>query len=207
MDNTITFYTHPMSRGRIVRWMLEELGVEYTTEIVEYGPPMKSANYLAINPMGKVPALTCGNEIITEVAGICAFLADRFPEKGLLPEPGNRGSYYRWLFFGAGPIEQAVTNHALGFEVPKEKQPMIGYGKLERVLNTLEAKLNADEFIAGNQFSAADVYVGSHVIWGLQFKTVDERPAFVDYISRLKERPAYQRAKEIDDRLMPKKDN
>ncbi|MCY3626386.1 MAG: glutathione S-transferase family protein [Gammaproteobacteria bacterium] len=207
MDNTITFYTHPMSRGRIVRWMLEELGVEYTTEIVEYGPPMKSENYLAVNPMGKVPALTCGNEIITEVAGICAFLADRFPEKGLLPEPGNRGSYYRWLFFGAGPIEQAVTNHALGFKVPKEKQPMIGYGKLERVLNTLEAKLNADEFIAGNQFSAADVYVGSHVIWGLQFKTVDERPAFVDYMSRLKERPAYQRAKEIDDRLMPKKDN
>lgn len=207
MENTITFYTHTMSRGRIARWMLEELGVDYSTEIVEYGPPMKSKDYLAINPMGKVPALTCGNEVVTEVAAICAFLADRFPEKGLLPEPGNRGSYYRWLFFGAGPIEHAVTNHALGFEVPKEKQPMIGYGKLERVLNTLEAKLNADEFIAGNQFSAADVYVGSHVIWGLQFKTVDERPAFVDYISRLKERPAYQRAKEIDDRLMPKKDN
>ncbi|MXX94693.1 MAG: glutathione S-transferase family protein [Gammaproteobacteria bacterium] len=207
MDNTITFYTHPMSRGRIARWMLEELGVDYSTEIVEYGPPMKSEDYLAINPMGKIPALTCGNEVVTEVAAICAFLADRFPEKGLLAEPGNRGSYYRWLFFGAGPIEHAVTNHALGFEVPKEKQPMIGYGKLERVLNTLEAKLNADEFIAGNQFSAADVYVGSHLIWGLQFKTVDERPAFVDYISRLKERPAYQRAKEIDDRLMPKKDN
>ena len=207
MDNTIIFYTHPMSRGRVVRWLLEELEVDYSTEIVEYGPTMKSPEYLKINPMGKVPALTCGDEVITEVAAICAFLADRFPEAGLLPDHDARGAYFRWLFFGAGPIEQAVTNTSLGFAVPKEKQPMIGYGTLDLVLNTLESALQTDSFLAGNQFSAADVYIGSHVNWGLQFKTIDERPAFVAYAERMSSRSAFQRAKEIDDRLVPKKES
>ena len=137
MADELVFYTNPMSRGRIVRWMLEELGAPYRTEIIEFGPMMKSADYLAINPMGKVPAIRHGNTIVTECAAICAYLADAFPDAGLAPPLQARGNYYRWLFFAAGPLEAAVTNRSLGMEPPADKQGMVGYGNFAAVMDTL----------------------------------------------------------------------
>ena len=139
MSDDLVFYTHPMSRGRIVRWMLEETGVPYRTEILDYATTMKARAYLSVNPMGKVPALRHGTTIVTECAAICAYLADAFPAAGLAPpiDDPARGSYYRWLFFGAGPVEAATMNKALGVEVPAERRGMVGYGSLEDVLRVL----------------------------------------------------------------------
>ena len=195
----LVFYTNPMSRGRIVRWMLEESGVPYRTEVVEFGLMMKSPEYLAINPMGKVPAIRHGDAVVTECAAICAYLADAFPEAGLAPPSGQRGAYYRWLFFAAGPLEAAVTNHNFGLVVPKDKEPMVGYGNFATVMDTLEKAVEGGGYVAGETFSAADVYVGSHVGWGMQYDMIDKRPAFEAYWSRLAEREAYQRGNALDD--------
>src|SRR6266436_7887541 len=121
MTDELTFYTHPMSRGRIVRWMLEEIGEPYRTELLDYGTMMKAPAYLSINPMGKVPAIRHGDMVVTEAAAICAYLADAFPEARLAPPPGDRlrGPYYRWLFFEIGPLEAAMINKALGMTVPQ----------------------------------------------------------------------------------------
>ncbi len=204
MNDELVFYTNPMSRGQIARWMLEEVGAEYRTEVLQYGPEMKSDDFLAVNPMGKVPTIRHGDVVVTEAAAICAYLADAFPEAGLAPPPQERGAYYRWLFFAAGPLEAATINRALKFEVPPERESMIGYGTLEAVLDTLESAVNAGEFIAGPNFSAADVYVGSHLSFAFQFGSLEKRPAFVDYWSRLENRPARLRAVAIDNALMPK---
>lgn len=204
MSEELVFYTNPMSRGQIARWMLEEVGAEYRTEVLQYGPEMKSEDFLALNPMGKVPTIRHGDVVVTEAAAICAYLADAFPEAGLAPPPTERGAYYRWMFFAAGPLEAATINRALKFEVPAERESMIGYGTLEAVLDTLEAAVSANEFVAGANFSAADVYVGSHIFWGIQFKSIDMRPAFLEYWSRLENRPARLRAVAIDNALMPK---
>ncbi len=196
----LTFYTNPKSRGRIVRWMLEETGVPYATEVLEYGTTMKAAPYLAINPMGKVPAIRHGNTVVTECAAICAYLADVFPQAGLAPPPHSaaRGPYYRWLFFAAGPLEAAWTNRALGVAVPPERSAMVGYGSLEQVLDTLEAAIGERSYLAGDRFSAADVYVGSQLGFGMQFGMIDKRPAFARYWAGLEARPARRRAEEID---------
>jgi glutathione S-transferase len=164
---------------------------------------MNSPEYLAINPMGKVPAVRHGDTIVTEAAAICAYLADVFPEAGLAPPPGSRlrGPYYRWLFFGAGPIEAANTNKALKIVVPAERTMMVGYGTQERVLHALEDQLNRSEYIAGDRFTAADVYVGSHIGSGMTFGVIDKRPAFERYWSLVGSRPAAQRAREIDEEL------
>ena len=140
MADELVLYTNPMSRGRIARWMLEEVGQPYRAEILEYSGSMKAPEYLAINPMGKVPALRHGDTVVTEAAAICAYLADVFPEAGLAPPSGSRrrGPYYRWLFFGAGPIEAANTNKALKLVVPAERTKMVGYGTQEEVLAALE---------------------------------------------------------------------
>ena len=153
----LVLYTHPMSRGRIARWMLEEVGQPYRTEVLEYGTTMKAPAYLAINPMGKVPAVRHGEAVVTEAAAICAYLADAFPEAGLAPAPGSpeRAAYYRWLFFAAGPIEAAVVNKALGVVVPPERKPMVGYGSLDEVLDALEGALSRGDHILGERFSAA----------------------------------------------------
>ena len=193
------FYTHPMSRGRIARWMLEELGEPYETHILGYGPEMKSENYRRINPMGKVPAIRHGETVVTECAAICAYLADAFPAAGLAPDLRERGDYYRWLFFAAGPLEAAVTNRSLKVEIPPERRGMVGYGSFETVMDTLESALSGRQFVAGDTFSAADVYVGAHVGWGLQFGSIENRPAFEAYVAGLSSRPAYQRARAIDD--------
>ncbi len=195
----LTLYTNPMSRGRIARWMVEETGQPYETVIVPFGPAMKSADYRAVNPMGKVPAVRHGDVVVTECAAICAYLADTFPEARLAPPNPLRGSYYRWLFFAAGPLEAAVSNRSLGFEVPDERRRMIGYGSFQDVMDTLEIAVSTNPFVAGQAFTAADVYVGSHIAWGLQFGSIEKRPAFVDYLARVSDRPAFQRAKEKDD--------
>jgi len=205
MTDELVFYTHPMSRGRVVRWMLEEVGQPYRTEILDYSTTMKAPEYLAINPMGKVPALRHGETVVTETAAICAYLADAFPEAGLAPPSGSRlrGPYYRWLFFAAGPLEAAVTNKAFGFEVPAERRAMAGYGSLSRVLDTLEKAVSGREYLVGDRFSAADVYVASHLGWGMMFGSIERRPAFERYHGGFSQRPAVIRAREIDDALMP----
>ena len=195
----LTFYTNPMSRGRIVRWMLEETGQPYRTEIVPFGPPMKSSEYRAVNPMGKVPSIRHGETVVTECAAICAYLADAFPEAGLAPPTTERGSYYRWLFFAAGPLEAATSNRALGFEVPADRQRMIGYGSYEDVMDTLEYAVSQTAYVTGDRFTAADVYVGSHIGWGLHTGSIEKRPAFESYLGRVINRPAAARAAALDE--------
>jgi glutathione S-transferase len=204
MADDLVLYTNPRSRGRMARWMLEEVGQPYRAEILEYAQSMKAPDYLAINPMGKVPALRHGDTVVTEAAAICAYLADVFPESNLAPPPASRlrGPYYRWLFFAAGPVEAANTNTALKLVVPAERTMMVGYGTQEGVLATLEDQLNRSEYIAGDRFTAADVYVGSHIGSGMTFGMIDKRPAFERYWGLVSARPAAERAREIDEKLI-----
>jgi glutathione S-transferase len=203
MANDLVLYTNPMSRGRIARWMLEEVGQPYRAEVLDYATTMKTPAYLAINPMGKVPAIKHGDVVVTECAAICAYLADVFPEAGLAPRTNaERARYYRWMFFAAGPVEAASTNSAMGFVLPPERKAMAGYGSLPDVVDALELAVKDREFIAGDRFTAADVYVGAQIGWGLQFGWLEKRPAFVSYSAPLLGRPAAIRAKEIDDALI-----
>jgi glutathione S-transferase len=200
----ITFYTNPRSRGQIVRWMLEELGEPYDTVIVEY-EKMKAPEYLAINPMGKVPSIRHGDAIVTEAAAICAYLADAFPQAGLAPPPGDtrRGTYFRWLFFAAGPLEAAVTAKALNLLAPPERKAMAGYGTFEDVVAAMETAVTPGPYLCGDQFTAADVYVGAQLWWGVSmFKVIPESPAFTAYVERIQERPAFKRAQQIDQEAM-----
>ena len=202
---TLTFYTNPMSRGRIVRWMLEETGAPYETVVLDYASSMKDAVYLAINPMGKVPAIVHDGRVVTEGAAICAYLAEAFPDAGLAPTADERADYYRWLFYAAGPVEAAITNRSLGVTPTDDQQRMVGYGCYATMVDTLEAAVSAHPFIAGDRFTAADVYVGSQVMWGLMFESLPKRDAFAAYAARLSEREAYKRAAAIDDALMAQK--
>jgi len=202
MPDDLIFYTNPMSRGQIVRWMLEEVGVPYEPRILDYGTTMKDTAYLAVNPMGKVPAIVHGERVVTECAAICAYLADAFPEAGLAPAPADRADYYRWLFFTAGPVEQAITAKHFGIEPDSEQQRMAGFGSLDAALGALESAVAGKAFVAGGRFTAADVYVGSQIDWGLQFGTIPARPAFEAYVAPFRERAAYKRAKEIDNALI-----
>ena len=203
MADELVLYTNPQSRGRIARWILEEVGQPYKVEVLDYASTMKGPAYLAINPMGKVPALRHGDAVVTETAAICAYLADAFPQAGLAPAPTSkeRAPYYRWMFFSAGPLEAALSNKALGFVVPPERERMIGYGSLAQALNALEAAVSKSDYLAGDKFTAADLYVGSHIGFGMMFGTLEKRPAFVTYATNLQARPAAQRAKAIDDEL------
>jgi len=208
MPDTLTFYTNPMSRGRIARWMLEEVGAPYETVVLDYGTTMKGADYLAVNPMGKVPAIRHGDTVVTEAAAICAYLADAFPGSGLAPPPGDklRGPYYRWLFFAAGPVEAAVTAKALGLLAPADKAAMAGYGSFDTVIAALETAIAPGPYICGDRFTAADLYVGAQIGWGLMFGTMPKSPGFEAFYDRLKIRPAAIRANELDDALMPKQE-
>jgi glutathione S-transferase len=204
MTESLTFYTNPMSRGRIARWMLEEVGEPYETVILGYGTTMKDADYLAVNPMGKVPAIKHGETIVTETAAICAYLADMFPDRGLAPPPGNqkRGPYYRWLFFAAGPVEAVITGKSMGLLAPADKKTMAGYGSFEDTINCLESAVRTGPYVCGEQFTAADVYVGAQIGWGMMFGNIEKRPVFEDYVGRLQARPAAIRARELDDAAM-----
>lgn len=200
---TLTFYTNPMSRGQIARWALHEAGAEYDQKIIAYDTEMKADDYLAINPMGKVPAIVHDGKVITECAAICAYLADAFPEAGLAPTEAERADYYRWLFFTAGPVEQAITDRNFGFEPTPEQERMAGYGSYDRVMDVLDKALSDRKYICGDRFTMADVYVGSQVDWGLQFGTVPETDGFKAYAERLRDRENYRNAKAVDAALMP----
>src|ERR1700691_1852480 len=149
MADELVLYSNPRSRGRIARWMLEEVGVPYKVELLDYATTMKAPAYLAVNPMGKVPALRHGEAVVTETAAICAYLADAFPQCRLAPPPGHplRAPYYRWLFFASGPVEAAVSNKALGFVAPKEREPMLGYGNVDQVMKALEAAVSRADYL------------------------------------------------------------
>lgn len=191
-----------MSRGQIVRWALHEVKAPYETKIVQYGEEMKSAAYLGINPMGKVPAIEHEGQIVTECAAICVYLAQVFPDAKLGPTSQEAGDYYRWVFFAAGVLEPALMNKGLGLEPPADKSATVGYGSYDLTLNTLEAKLKASEYVCGSRFTMADVYLGAQVDFGLTFKTFDSRPAFESYAERMRARSCYQDAKKIDQALI-----
>ena len=198
----IDFYTNPMSRGQIARWMLEEVGADYTEHLLDYRTSMKAPDYLAINPMGKVPAIVHDGQAVTEGAAICAYLADVFPAAGLAPQPDERAAYHRWMFFAAGPMEQGITAQALGWKPTTDQQRTAGFGSYDRMVDVVEARLEESPYFAGDRFTAADVYAGSQVDWGLLFKTLPSRPAFEGYAARLRERPAYRKAKARDQQLI-----
>ena len=194
MTETIVFYTNPMSRGQVAHWMLEEVGAPYQTKILDFEKrEHKSPEYLAINPMGKVPAIVDRGVVVTEVPAICAYLADAFPEAGLAPDRDDplRGTYYRWLFFAAGCLEAAVIDKA--FARPAVKESVVGYGTYENTLNALESALTPGPYVLGERFSAADVFVGASIRWGMMQKTIERRPVFEAYVARLEARPALAR--------------
>lgn len=201
MVTDLVFYTNPQSRGRIAHWMLEEVGLPYETVWLEFGSTMKSDEYLAVNPLGKVPALKHGQAVVTETAAICAYLADRFPDKNLIPPLNHpaRASYFRWLFFAAGPLESAVTAKALGWQVPEGKSGFAGFGSYADTMDALATALTPGPYICGEQFTAADIYLGAQLGWGLMFGTIEKRPLFEAYVQRIDARPAAQRANRINE--------
>ncbi len=198
-QDTIVFYTHPQSRGRVARWMLEEVGVDYSTEYVEYGPAgMKSPAYLAVNPMGKVPAIRRGEITVTENAAICAWLADAYPAAGLCPawDDPARAAYLRWMFFLAGPLESAMLVKAAGGTLDPG---MAGYGRLEDVVSALELLVAGRTYAVGDRFTALDVMLASYLSWYMSFGALEKRPAFEAYVQPLLQREAAVRANRIDD--------
>lgn len=197
----ITFYTHPMSRGQIARWALHETGADYEEVILAYGGSMKSPDYLALNPMGKVPTLVHDEAVVTECAAICLYLAEAFPAANLKPDGrAETADYLRWSFFAAGPVEQAVINHSMGWgggDDPKT-EARLGYGSYEATMTTLASLFEDRDYVCGDRFTAADIYLGAQVDWGLQFETVPSTPSLEAYAGRLRAREAYREAKAID---------
>ena len=199
----LTFYTNPQSRGQIIRWMLEEVGAAYETVVLDYATTLKGAEYLAINPMGKIPAIVHDGKVVTECAAICAYLADAFPDAGLAPPPADRADYYRWLFFAAGPVEAAFTNKSLGVEPNAQQQRMAGYGTFDTVFDVLEQVLGkSGGYVAADHFTAADLYLGSQLAFMLRFGVLEPRGVFTEYVGRLTAREAYKRAAAIDEGLI-----
>lgn len=200
----LVLYTHPYSRGRVVRWMLEELGVDYAVEVKEFGGSIKHPDYLAINPMGKVPAIVHGDAVVTEVGAICTYLADRFPAQGLAPALDDplRGAYLRWMFFMVGPFEMATSSIAYGWKIDADNAPALSCGFPDNTIEALASALQRGPYICGEQFTAADVLISSYIGWEIMQKHLPERPIFVDYVQRMEARPAAQRANELDDALV-----
>lgn len=198
----LNLYTMPRSRGRIARWMLEEVGAPYDITVLATDASSQDSQYLSINPTGKVPSLVHGKTVVTETAAICMYLADAFPNVALAPSHNQRGAYYRWLLFAAGPLEAAITNKMLGVVVPAELRATVGYGSYENVIDVLEGAVLHQQYITGDAFSAADVYVGSQIGLGLQFGLIEKRPAFEAYWERLTHRQAYIRTQELEEKLV-----
>jgi glutathione S-transferase len=195
MTDELLLYYNPRSRARIAHWMLEEVGAPYRLEIVRFDKrEHKTDRFLAINPMGKLPALVHRGVVVTESAAICAYLADAFPAAGLAPalDDPARGTYFRWLFFAAGCVEPAMLEKS--FARPPVDQPgRLGYGTYEDTMAALERAVTPGPFVLGDRFSAADVYVGSQIDFGMRLKSIEPRPAFAAYQARLTERPAWKR--------------
>lgn len=203
----IIFYTNPMSRGQIARWALHEVAADYEQVLLDYGTTMKGADYLQHNPMGKVPCIVDQRggtqKVVTEAAAICAYLADTYPDAGLAPNDDERADYYRWIFYAAGPVEQAVVSKSMGWPVMPEKEMMVGFGSFEKVMDTLDGLLSdGRQFVCGDRFTMADVYFGSQIDWGLMFGSIDKRQSFEDYVARLRQRDGYQASKAIDGALI-----
>ncbi len=195
MDNKVTFYTNPMSRGRTVHWMLEETGAPYEAKLLSFDKrEHKEPKYLAINPMGKVPAIVHRGVVITETPAIITYLADAFSKAKLAPETDSpeRGTYYRWMFFGGLCAEPAIVDKMLG-RPPVERTGALSYGTFEDAVNTLEKAVSDKPFLLGDQFTAADLYLSSNIGFGFMTKILEQRPAFQKYVARCTDRPAYQR--------------
>lgn len=198
----LVFYFAPRSRSGIVLWMLEELGAPYRMEVLSLKKgEQKSPAFLAVNPMGKVPAITHGGVAVTEAAAICCYLADAFPAAGLAPPIGDpqRGPYLRWLFFAPSCIEPAMNDKA--FNRDPAPSSTIGYGDYETVMNTVAEVVSQGEYLLGDRFSAADVALGSTLRYGMMFGIIPNRPEFASYVGRLEARPALQRIKARDEEL------
>ncbi|HEX7710358.1 MAG TPA: glutathione S-transferase family protein [Sphingomonadaceae bacterium] len=199
-----TFFYNPMSRAQIARWALHEVGADYEPVLVEWDN--KPAALTRANPMGKLPTIIHHHgghdHVVTEAAAICHYLAAVHPQAGLLPREHELADYFRWLFFAAGPLEQAVTNKAYGW-LPDERQEIaLGFGSYERTIDTLDSWFAGHDFVCGERFTMADVYVGSAVDWGLAFKTMPERAVLLAYAERVRMRDAYREAKAIDTGLI-----
>jgi glutathione S-transferase len=199
----LTLYHSPPSRSSVVLWMLEEIGEPYDIHLIRLKKgENRDPGYLAINPMGKVPALRHHDVVITELAAICAYLADAFPRAGLnIPlDDHRRGPYLKWLFFAPGVLESAVMDRAY----PRAAEPpraALGYGDFETAMDVIASAVTPGPFLMGDKFTAADVVIGSNLRWGMIFKTIPERKEFVDYVARFAGRPAAKRAQARDEDL------
>jgi len=199
----LTLYHATPSRSSVVLWMLEEIGEPYDIHLLSLsaGDNLKP-DYLAVNPMGKVPALSHNGTVITEVAAICTYLADAFPQKNLAVPVGTprRGVYLKWLFFGPGCLEPAVIDRA----APRKEAPrraMLGYGDFDTTMDVIAKAVEKGPWLMGEQFTAADVVIGANIRWATIFKLIPERKEFVDYAARIAARPAAQRAEAKDKEL------
>ena len=195
----LIFYTNPQSRGQIIRWMLEEVGAPYETRILDYATTLKAEPYLSVNPMGKIPAIQHNGKVVTEVAAICCYLADAFPDAGLAPPPAERADYYRYIFFASGPIEAAFSNKAAGWSPSPQQERMFGFGNFDQAIGALEKMLTGRTYICGDRFTAADLYVGSQLGFMLMFGLLEPRPVFSDYVALVTDREPYRRAKQLDE--------
>ncbi len=190
----LKLYHAAPSRSAIARWMLEEVGEPYEVELLDLKRGDQTrAPFLAVNPMGKVPALIDGDVVITEVAAICCYLADAFPNANLAPPIGDprRGPYLKWLFFGPSCVEPAMIDKTLQREpAPRSTAGWADYDTVVAVLRNAVAK---GPYLLGEQFTAADVVIGAAIRWGMMFNMLPELPEFVAYRDRLGARPALQR--------------
>ncbi len=199
----LTLYHAAPSRSSITRWMLEEIGEPYDVHLLSLMKgEQRAPAYMAINPMGKVPALKHGDVTITEAAAICTYLADEFPKAGLNIPIGDprRGVYLKWLFFGPSCLEAAMLDRAF----PRQegaRQSALGYGDYDTTMDVVAKAVEQGPYLMGEKFTAADVVVGSTLRWGMMFKIIPERPEFTAYVARLSQRPALQRATKKDEEL------
>jgi len=201
MTDELVFYTNPMSRGRIVRWMLEEIGQPYRTEVLDFGTTMKAPEYLKVNPMGKVPAIRHGDALITEQVAIYLYLADLVPEAGLAPAIGDplRGPYLRWMVYYGSCVEPAIVDKAM----KRDPAPlaMCPYGDYDTMLKTLTDQLAAGPYVLGERFSAVDVLWGTALTWITNFDLIPKSPVIVDYLARVNARPSVAKIKALDAEL------
>lgn len=201
----LKLYGHPWSRASVAHYMLEELGEPYDYHILDLQKgDHKKPDYLAVNPMGKVPALKDGDMVMTEVAAICCYLADTYPRNGLAPAIGDplRGPYLKWLFFGPSVVEPAMMEKMFGWQIPR--RGAAGWNELEAVLDVISDGISKGPYILGQKFTAADVVIGSGLAWGMLFSGIPERPEFTAYTARIAERPASKRHKAKEEEILGK---
>ena len=200
----IVLYTHPQSRGRNVVWMLEECGAEYETVLMNFGEDLHSPAYLAVNPMGKLPALKYGDTVITEASAIITFLADLFPQAQLAPAQvdGQRGEYYRWLFYTANSVEAALMEVAFQFPIQPAMRKSLGYGSMEQVIATLDVQLSKQSYLLGEHFQSCDLLLAGLLMFAIRTGTLSPTPNMQAYLGRITERTAYQKMLQIGEKQM-----